>query len=384
MGFFDNLAERFDGGKTFKFSDVEMLVRSDAWISTGSPSLDYHMQTYGYPSGIIEVRGESQSGKTTFSLQAMKCAQKQYGERAIIVILSSERRDNKAYARQMGVNTDLVIIHKVTTIEDVFNRIFQTVEAVNEQLLQEFKNDGKAEKIRVNTPEMAEYISKRLEEFGKPRLFFVWDALGQTVSSQELAKAKQNAKENATNKAALASAARALSGGLRSIIALQDEEDFTLYIINRPYDKTDGRPGKKSYGGKAITLYPTIRLELARIQGVKVGDEEVGQITQVHLLKTDYARPKQKFNIEIAYGLGIVLSSEDIAYGIKKKVLTKFGAHGASFKMGKKEMKWKSKKGLYELYENQDKMLGILISKLTKLRHNDVEAEYKAKQDKWK
>jgi hypothetical protein len=79
--------------------------------------------------------------------------------------------------------------------------------------------------------------------------------------------------------------------------------------------------------------------------------------------------PKQKFLIEIAYGFGIVLSSEDVQFGIEQGVLEKFGATGAIYKIGSKELKWKSRKELYQLYEEKNPLLKMLVSKLTTLAH---------------
>lgn len=375
--FIQGVLDQFDKGKTFSFSDMNPFQDVGSWVSTGSPSLDYFLKTLGYPVGIIEVRGESQSGKTTFSLEAMKSAINAHGDKAVVVVLSSERRDNRPYANALGLDVSQVIIHRVTTIEDVSNKIYQTVEAVDNAL------EGWAEnEVHKNTKKSDPSFKSKVETLMKENdlhFFFVWDSLGQTVSSQELAKAKENAKNNTTNKSALGSAARSLSEFLRSFLSLQDERNTTLMIINRPYDRVDGRPGKKSYGGKAITFFPTMRLELARIQGIKVGDEEVGQITQIKTIKTDFDLPKQKFNVEIAYGKGFVLSKHDIQLGIEAGLLTKHGVGGASFKVGKKELKWTSRKQLYEIYDERPPLLNILIKKLTKYAHDKVIKEHKEK-----
>ena len=97
------LIERFDSKKVFKFSDVDPFSEESAWISTSSPSLDRFLKTHGIPTGIVEVRGDSQAGKTTFTLMVMKSCLEEYGDRAVINILSSERRDNKPYAERLGI-----------------------------------------------------------------------------------------------------------------------------------------------------------------------------------------------------------------------------------------------------------------------------------------
>lgn len=386
MSIVNRLVSKFDD-HTLSFEDVNAFSAESSWVSTGSPSLDYNLRTFGLPTGIVEVRGESQSGKTTMSLMYMLQGIREYGERAVIVILSSERRDNKIYAKQIGVDPKLVLVHKVKTVEDVFNKIHMTIIGANDALAEEMGQRllDTNPKMKKTTDSYKDEVDKALAEYGKLRFLFVWDALGQTVSAQELAKAKQNAEKNETSQAALGSASRALGGGLRGVIGLTDEEDMTLFIVNRPYDNVDGGPGiKKSYGGKAIMLYPTMRLELARIQGIKVGEDEVGQVTQVLTLKNDFDAPKQKFTVEIGYGLGFVLTSEDVDMGIEAGYLTKFGQGGAVYTVGKKELKWKTRRELYELYENREPMLFNLVKRLIKYSHDKVLKERQAKEDQWK
>lgn len=378
MSFLDRLQSKFDSGKTFRFGQVDPFQDVGSWVGTGSPALDLQLGTFGYPTGIIEIRGVSQSGKTTMSLQAMKTAIESMGERAVVSILSSERRDNLAYAAQMGVPVNQIILHRIKTIEDVKNKIFQTIRKSETELSAYFAEEGKEAKVKKD--DIVDYVATRRSEFGKLHFFFVWDALGQTVSAQELQKAEDNAEKDETGMAALASASRALPNMLRSIKALEDDHDITLMIINRAYDKIDGTPGKKSYGGNAIELFPTMRLELSRIQGVKVGDEEVGQVSEVKVIKSDFGSPKQTFKIEIGYGLGIVLNQDDIEFGIEVGVLEKHGQGGAIFTMGKKEMlKWKTRRELYELYTNRDPNLRILVKMLTNKAHARVKKEREEK-----
>ena len=380
MALIDRLHSTFDNKRTFRFSEVDPFQDVGGWISTGSPALDYQLNTLGFPTGIIEIRGQSQSGKTTMSLQAMRTALEYMGERAVVSILSSERRDNLAYAAQMGVPVRSIILHRIKTIEDVKNKIFQTIRRADENLNRMFVDEGK--EVKIKKDEMDDYVAKRKAEFGNLHFFFIWDALGQTVSAQELAKAEKNAEEDETGQAALASASRALPSALRAIKALEDEYNITLIIINRAYDKVEGTPGKKSYGGNAIELFPTMRFELSRIKGEKIGDDEVGQITEVKVLKSDFGPPKVSFQIEIGYGLGIVLGKSDIEFGIAEGILEKFGQSGAIFKLGTKEvLKWGNRRGLYELYENRDPGLKMLLKLLTKRAHDKVT---KARKEKLK
>lgn len=349
MSIAEKLVSRLDGG--FKFSDLDSFAEVSGWIPTGAPGLDYKLRTKGLPTGIIEVRGDSQSGKTTLSLSVMKNCINTYQERAVVVVLSSERRDNKELAKKIGVPINDIVIINTRTVEKVFTEIVRVVEETN--------------KI---------WQDEELE--GKPRFLFVWDSLGQTVSKDEVSALKtrvDNKKKGDEEKSSgLASAARAISAGLRGILFLLDENEMTFFIINRGYESIGGFiPKTTSYGGKALEFYPTMRLELSRRGGIKVGEEEWGQLTQVKVIKSDFSSPKIIGHFEIGYGYGIVLSDDDIELGIKLGVLKKKG-HGAFFN---EKLQWGSARELYEHYRRKNPMLKVLISKLNKAAHQKVVEE---------
>lgn len=357
-GILSKIVQRLDSESVIHFSDIDYFGDQKNWISTGSPILDYNLRTMGYPAGIVEVRGASQSGKTTFSLEAMKACINAYKDRAIVTILSSERRDNKDLAHQIGVDVDNVIIAKTRTIEKMFSEMSRIVDETNK-------------------------IWKEAEIEGRPRFLFVWDSLGQTVAKQEAEAldTRKNAKRGTQDEdknAAMGAAARAISLGLRGAASLMDENEITFFIINRAYDNM-GSPGKSSYGGKAMEFWPTMRLELVRVESFKTGETEIGQRTQVYTVKTDFDRPKQKFNVEIGYGYGIVLGKDDIEFGIKHGILKKHGAYGAKFN---DKLSWQNRKDLYQHYENKTPMLKVLLTKLTKKAHELVEKERAEKLNK--
>lgn len=355
MNLLDKIVKELDSDKVFKFSEVDAFTDVFSWVSTGSPYLDYGLNTHGYPNGIIECRGKSQSGKTTFSLEAMKCCIKQYKDKAVVVILSSERRDNRELAEMIGLKVDDVLIVRTKTIEEVFNSISRIIDSAKTA------NGGTTEGLR---------------------FFFVWDSIGQTVSKQEadalLTRKENKKKDDDTKSAAMGSAARANSLGLRGLVSMLDDVDLTLFMINRAYENI-GSVGKTSYGGTAIEFYPTIRMDLTRKEGIKIGEEEVGQITKVNVFKTDFSKPKQVFEIEIGYGYGIVMGQKDIELGIELGVLDKNGVNGAMFN---DKLKWTSRRGLYNHYEDKNPMLEVMMQKMYKAVHTKVNEERAARINK--
>jgi recombination protein RecA len=341
----DKIIKRFDSDNVVKFSKVDPFQKVKAWVSTGSPSLDIHLNTLGYPTGIIELRGPSQSGKTTMALHALKSASQE--DNAICVILSSERRDNKIYAQRMGINTDKILVYQVQDIEMVYRRMKQTIDEVY--------------KI---------YADEKLE--GKPHFLFVWDSLGATISAQEKEKMDENSKKDEDKSPAMMSAARATKGGMRYIVSEVYDKDITFIIINHTYDGAMG--GKKSYGGTGIEYMPTMRIDITKhfTKGntPKIGEELVGQVSELKPFKNDFSNNKKSIEVEIKFGHGMVLSADDIEFGIEQGILKKHGQTGASFMNGK--LKWGNRRELYALYDNRDKFLKILTKKLLKAAHDYV------------
>ncbi len=336
-----------DDDSIVTFDKIDYFENTSNWVSTGSPYLDLKLNTFGYPVGIIEVRGESQGGKTTLSLHGLRNFQKKY-EEGIAVILSTERRDNKVYAEAIGIDTNRLIIINCKSIEDVFNKTQQVVELG----VSEWKEEKKE---------------------GKPKFFFVWDSLGNTISAQEkkfMIEASEDDNED-HHKTAMGAAARAIKRGLRFITAQVYDHDIWFMIINHVYDSMSGfGGGKSSYGGKGIKFSPNLRLQTTLVSQVKIRDEKRGQISQIEVIKSDFGSCKDKFDIEIFWGKGIILCEEDFKIGLEAGILEKHGRSGYKFMNGK--LQWSSKPELYDLYDKNNKLLDVLKSKLIKIAHDLV------------
>lgn len=354
--FTDRLVKRFNDERTVAFKNVDSFGAVGNWISTGSPSLDFHLNTLGYPTGIIEVRGVSKSGKTTLSLHAIRnaCANDPH---AIVVILSSERRDNKPYAKQIGVPVSRVIVHQVENIEDVYNKVQQTITQV-------------------------EVMWKEEEMEGKPTFLFVWDSLGATISAAEQKKMALSAEKDDVDvgNATMATAAKANKRGMRYIVGQVYNRNICFYIINHSYPKIGSFiPGRESYGGEAIQYMPTLRLEATYTGHVKIGKEKIGQTTDIGVIKSDYTSSLDKHEIEIGYGLGLILTEADMKFGLEGGYVTKNGKTGYSFMNGK--LAWGDRRELYSLYEQRNKFLEILVKRLTRTVHEKVLAARKLKEE---
>jgi len=328
-----------------RLSEIDYFKDTSAWLSTGIPILDYRLNTLGYPVGIIEIRGKSQSGKTTLSLLAIRQAQKKHKD-CIVVILSTERRDNKVYAKSLGIDVDKVIVIQCRSIEDVLNKTKLIIE------------EGKAKWDKAG---MA----------GKPKFCFVWDSLGATISSQER-KALDEASEKGDedhHKTAMAAAARALKRLFRFLTGEIYDNDIWFFVINHTYDSMQAFGGSKSYGGTAIEFHPTLRLNVSKMSYVKIRDEKRGQISRISVVKSDYNSYLGDIDVELFLGKGFVLSDLELTMAESFGLLTPH-KKGYSFMDGK--LLWSSKPEMYELYESGNPLLKVLETKLFKCLHDEV------------
>lgn len=367
MSIIDKLVKKFDNENIIKFSERDAFNDMKSWASTGSPLLDYNLGTFGFPQGICEISGPSRGGKSTISLQALANFQRENPDDGVCVILSSENRDNKDYARRIGVDVDNVLIVKVTFVEEMFLIVKQIIDATNEEF--------KSSKIK-----------------SKPKFMFIWDSLGATLSFSERNTMDEN---NALLSKKMANGETLSELKNEKIGAFAKEaKKFAKYILTQTYDKIIhflilnhtydtitgmGISTKKSTGGSWIEYLPTIRIMVQTKGMERIDDVEVAQISTVKVVKNDFGSRK-KTDIRILLGEGVILSQDEIDYAINKGILKKEGAKKISFLSGK--LTWSSPRELFKLYHNRNKYLKILHNKIQRSMQNDLleeKAEYNEK-----
>jgi hypothetical protein len=126
---------------------------------------------------------------------------------------------------------------------------------------------------------------------------------------------------------------------------------------------------RKSTGGEWVELLPTIRLSMKLLKHEKIDDVEVAQITEVKVVKNDFGS-RQKTDIRILLGYGIILSQEDIDYACEAGIIQKEGAKKMSFLNGK--LTWSSPRELFQHYYDHNKLLTVLHNKINKAMQSDL------------
>lgn len=354
----DKIVQKFNSEDVIKFSDKDGFKDIKSWAHTGSPTLDYNLRTFGLPTGIIEIAGKSRSGKTTLGLMAMKYFLQENPDDGIAVILSSENRDNKDYALQLGLPVSRIIIVKVKYVEAMFMQVKKLIMDADE-VMKEMKM--------------------------KPKFFFLWDSLGATLSKSELDTMEENTKRmekelqrgtevediELKNEKMMAFAKEAKKFA-KSIMSEMYTHVMHFVMLNHQYEQsTMGVTTRKSTGGEWVELMPTLRLSMKLKNHEKIDDVEVAQITEVKVVKNDFGSRK-KTDIRILLGYGIILSQDDIDYALENGILKKEGAKKVSFMNGR--LSWSSPRELFNLYYEHNNMLKVLHNKIKKSMQSDLVA----------
>lgn len=352
----NRLAERFNSSDVIAFKNKDGFAEIKSWAHTGSPELNWNLRTYGLPTGIIEIAGKSRSGKTTEGLEAMKYFLQENPETGLACILSSENRDNKDYAMQLGIDISRVVIIKIHYVEQMFVRVTKFVKDAHEL----FEEAGMKE---------------------KPRFFFLWDSLGATLSKAEydalktnvenMDKAASQGKEfDKLQEARMMSFAKSAKMFAKGLVGLSYTNIIHFVMLNHQYDQNNmGIVTRKSTGGEWVELLPTIRLQMRVTEMKKIDDVDVAQISEVKVVKNDFGS-RRKTYIRILLGYGIILSEEDIEYAVERGILTKPSKTVYSFMNGK--LKWKSDRELYQLYYDHNPLIRTLEKVIFKARCKDL------------
>ena len=156
----------------------------------------------------------------------------------------------------------------------------------------------------------------------------------------------------------------------KSIMSEMYTHVMHFVMLNHQYEQsTMGVTTRKSTGGEWVELLPTIRLSMKLLKHEKIDDVEVAQITEVKVVKNDFGS-RQKTEIRILLGYGIILSQEDIDYACERGILKKEGAKKLSFLNGK--LSWSSPRELFKLYYEHNKLLTVLHNKIKKAMQEDL------------
>ena len=291
-----DIEKQFGAGAIMKLGDNEHM-NVDV-TSSGSITIDVALGVGGYPKGrIIEIYGPESSGKTTVALQAIAEVQKNGGRAAFI---DAEHALDPVYARNLGVN-------------------------INELLLSQ-----------PDTGEQALEICDALVKSDAVDIIVI-DSVAALVPQAEI--------DGEMGDSHVGLQARLMSQALRKLSGTMNKTKTTAIFINQLREKVGvmfGNP-ETTPGGRALKFYSTIRLDVRRGEQIKIGDQIVGNKTNIKVVKNKVAPPFKTATVDIMYGEGISREGEIIDIASDLTILDKSGAwysyNGEKIGQGKENVK---------------------------------------------
>ncbi|GGH18072.1 recombinase RecA [Paenibacillus segetis] len=311
-------------------------------IPSGSLALDIALGIGGLPRGrIIEVYGPESSGKTTVALHAIAEVQKTGGQAAFI---DAEHALDPSYASKLGVNIDELLLSQPDT---------------GEQALE---------------------IAEALVRSGAVDIIVI-DSVAALVPKAEI--------EGDMGDSHVGLQARLMSQALRKLSGAISKSKTIAIFINQLREKVGvmfGNP-ETTPGGRALKFYSTIRLDVRRIEAIKMGNDMVGNRTRIKVVKNKVAPPFKQAEVDIMYGEGISKEGSIVDIGVEHDIVDKSGAwysySGERLGQGRENAKQylKDHPEIADLIEQKIREVSNLTTTVPPTSEADLEQELKEEQE---
>lgn len=276
---FSQIEKQFGEGSLMKLG-ADQIKKIPA-ISTGALSIDLALGIGGVPKGrVIEIYGPESSGKTTLSLHIAAEAQKAGGVAAFI---DAEHALDPIYASSLGVDVDELLVSQPDTGE-------QALEIANMLI--------DSEGVDV----------------------VVIDSVAALVPQAEI--------DGEMGQSHVGLQARLMSQALRKLTSSINKTQTTVIFINQIREKIGvmwGSPETTS-GGRALKFYASVRIDIRRIETLKIGAEMIGNRVRAKIVKNKVAPPFKEAQFDIMFGQGISREGSLLDVGVDHGIVRKAGA----------------------------------------------------------
>src|SRR5210317_936992 len=122
--------------------------------------------------------------------------------------------------------------------------------------------------------------------------------------------------------------ARLMSQALRKLTGSIHKTQTTVIFINQIREKIGvmwGSPETTS-GGRALKFYASVRIDIRRIETLKVGAEMIGNRVRAKIAKNKVAPPFKEAQFDIMFGKGISREGSLLDVGVDHGIVRKAGA----------------------------------------------------------
>lgn len=230
--------------------------------------------TPGIPFGrMVMLAGDSDSGKTSAAIMAMKAAQEQG---CVVIYVETENKTTLEDLKTWGVDAEAVLLVKQTIAERAFQLMFDTWDAAR-------------------------------KAYPTHKLFVVFDSIGNTISDRDAEIDLTDQKQKPGGKGQINRL------GLNKMVAKMEQDKAAVMVINYTYDNI-GSPGKTNAGGKAVNFFSSLTYQTMRKQWlektvkgqkVRIGAEVIWKLFKNHINKQNPGLKEAIFRIT-AEGMKLV------------------------------------------------------------------------------